>query len=59
MDEFNKALDNVIAAWIKLSDEWEKVETKHSDHLAEKYPFDKDFREVILDLKEWKEDITK
>ncbi|MBA9027614.1 hypothetical protein [Peribacillus huizhouensis] len=59
MDEFKKALDEAIAAWIKLSDEWEKVETTHSDKLAEKYPFDKDFREVISDLKEWKEELTK
>jgi hypothetical protein len=45
MDKFNKALDEVISAWIKLSDEWEKIELTHSDKLAEGYPFNKDFGE--------------
>ncbi|MGE6553224.1 hypothetical protein ACQKFK_31205 [Bacillus mycoides] len=59
MDKFNKALDEAISAWIKLSDEWEKIEFTHSDKLAEGYPFNKDFGEVILDLMEWKEKINK
>ncbi|GLV67419.1 MULTISPECIES: hypothetical protein [Bacillus cereus group] len=59
MDKFNKALDEAISAWIKLSDEWEKIELTHSDKLAEGYPFNKDFGEVILDLVEWKEKINK
>lgn len=59
MNEFNKALENAITAWTKLSDEWEKIETTHSDKLSEKYPFEKDFREVITDLKEWKESFSK
>lgn len=49
MDQFNKALDEAISAWIKLSDEWEKIELTHSDKLAERYPVEKDFREVITD----------
>ncbi|HDR8152425.1 TPA: hypothetical protein QC057_001332 [Bacillus cereus] len=52
MDEFNKALENAISAWQKLSEEWEKIETTHSDFLSEKYPFEKDFSEVICDLQE-------
>ena len=59
LEKFNKSLDEAIEAWIKLSDEWEKIEQTHSDKLAEKYPFDKDFREVISELKEWKEQINK
>lgn len=59
MDKFNKALDDAIAACIKLSDEWEKIEASHSDELAEKYPFNKDLREVISDLLEWKEGLPK
>jgi len=59
MDKFNKALDEVISACSKLSEEWEKIEVAHSDQLAEKYPFDKDFEEVILDLVTWKEHINK
>ncbi|EOO32669.1 hypothetical protein [Bacillus mycoides] len=57
MENFNQALDEAIQAWIKLSDEWEKIEQTHSDKLSEKYPFNKDFREVISDLIEWKEQI--
>ncbi|EOO24861.1 hypothetical protein ICM_05880 [Bacillus cereus BAG1X2-3] len=59
MENFNKALDEVISTWIKLSDEWEKIELTHSDKLAEKYPFEKDFQEIILDLIEWKEHLNK
>lgn len=59
MDKFSKALDEAIFAWVKLSDEWEKIELTHSDKLAEKYPFEKDFREVISDLMEWKEHLNK
>lgn len=57
MDEFKKALDEAIKAFRKLSNEWEKIEVSHSDELAEKYPFSKDFREVICDLEEWEESI--
>ncbi|MBO1581583.1 hypothetical protein [Bacillus sp. XF8] len=59
MDKFNKALDEAISAWIKLSDEWEKIELTHSDEIAEKYPFDKDFREVLADMMDWKESLNK
>ncbi|MRS25586.1 MULTISPECIES: hypothetical protein [Bacillus] len=58
MDEFNKALENAISAWQKLSEEWEKIEATHSDFLSEKYPFKKDFSEVICDLQEWKNHIN-
>ncbi|KFL86306.1 hypothetical protein P9G96_28210 [Bacillus paranthracis] len=57
LEKFNQALDEAIQAWIKLSDEWEKIEQTHSDKLSEKYPFNKDFREVISDLIEWKKQI--
>jgi hypothetical protein len=59
MEKFNKALGEVISACIKLSEEWENMETTHANQLAEKYPFDKDFEEVILELVEWKEHINK
>lgn len=59
MDEFNKALENAISAGVKLSEEWEKIVVTHSDKLAEKYPFDKDFREIITDLQDWKNHINK
>lgn len=59
MDKFNKALDEAISAWTKLSDEWEKIELTNSDEIAEKYPFDKDFREVLADMMDWKESLNK
>ncbi|HHB1888847.1 TPA: hypothetical protein ACOQ40_005298 [Bacillus cereus] len=59
MEKFNKALDEVISACSKLSEEWEKIEATHSDRLADKYPFDKDFEEVILELVAWKDHINK
>ena len=59
LEDFNKSLDEAINAWIKLSNEWDKIEETHSDKLAEKYPFDKDFREVIADMLEWKESLNK
>lgn len=59
MDKFNKALDEAISAWSNLSDEWEKIELTHSDKLAEKYPFNKDFREVLMDMMDWKESLKK
>ncbi|CAM5786296.1 hypothetical protein [Brevibacillus borstelensis] len=52
MENFKKALDEAITAWKKLSDEWEKIEDIHPDKLAKKYPFDKDFREVVADMLE-------
>ncbi|WP_019779180.1 hypothetical protein [Streptococcus sobrinus] len=59
MNEFNKALDEVILACTKLSEEWEKIDATHADQLAKNYPFDKSFDEVIFFLKEWKENINK
>lgn len=59
MEDFKKALDEAVSSWIKLSDQWEKIEITHSDKLAEKYPFNKDFREVISDMLEWKESLNK
>ncbi|GIP45061.1 hypothetical protein J45TS6_35200 [Paenibacillus sp. J45TS6] len=59
MDSFNQTLDDAISSWIKLSEEWEKIENTESDMLSEKYPFDKDFREVLHDLIEWRESLKK
>lgn len=59
MESFKKSLDDTIHEFIKLSEEWEKIEATHSDKLAEKYPFDKDFKEVITDMQVWKESLNK
>ncbi|MGG3467342.1 hypothetical protein ABES02_07460 [Neobacillus pocheonensis] len=59
MDNYKKSLDEAITAFQKLSEEWEKIDVTHSDKLAEKYPFDKDFMEVIADMQEWKESLNK
>ncbi|MFC5647822.1 hypothetical protein ACFPYJ_01565 [Paenibacillus solisilvae] len=59
MDEFKKALDIAIDACIKLGEEWDKIEESQSDKLSEQYPFNKDFREVLHDLLNWKESLNK
>ncbi|MCU0094666.1 hypothetical protein N7917_05825 [Bacillus sp. OR9] len=59
MDKFKKSLDECITAFNHLSEEWEKLERDHSDQLAEKYPFHKDFSELIIDMMEWRESINK
>ncbi|WP_339192784.1 hypothetical protein [Paenibacillus sp. FSL W8-1287] len=59
MDNFKKALDEAIKSWVNLSEQWEKIEAEKSDELSEKYPFQKDFREVLHDLMEWKEHLNK
>ncbi|MBW5444753.1 hypothetical protein GE107_01565 [Cohnella sp. CFH 77786] len=58
MDAFKKALDVVIDSMIKLEAEWERIEETHSDHLAEHYPLHHDFREVVLQIMEWRETIN-
>jgi len=57
MEEFKRALDEAINSWIKLGERWDTIEETHSDKLSEKYPFDKDFRAVISDMLDWKEDL--
>ena len=57
MEEFKKALDEVIGSFIKLGEKWDMIEETHSDKLSEKYPFEKDFRGVISDMLEWKENL--
>ncbi|MED1205602.1 hypothetical protein [Heyndrickxia acidicola] len=59
MNEFNKALDQAISSFSKLSEEWGKLDESNFEKLNKKYPFDKDFTEVILDLLEWKKEINK
>ncbi|SHL15326.1 hypothetical protein [Alicyclobacillus tolerans] len=46
VEEFKRALDSVIASCSLLSEAWEKLDESSPKILA-KYPFDKDFREVI------------
>lgn len=57
MEKFIKALNETINACSRLSEEWEKIEADYGDKLSEGYPFDKDFREVVFALMEWKEKI--
>ncbi|MET3297395.1 UNVERIFIED_ORG: type VI protein secretion system component VasK [Bacillus proteolyticus] len=59
MDNFKKSLDECIIAFTHLSEEWEKLERDYSDQLSEKYPFNKDFSELIIDMMEWRKSINK
>lgn len=57
MEQFKQALIDAITSWSKLSEEWEKIEPTHSDIISKHYPFDKDFREILHDMIEWKENL--
>lgn len=57
MERFKECLEEIILACDKLSAQWEKVDADYSDRLAEKYPFDTSFDEVILKLKDWKDSL--
>ncbi|MUG20940.1 hypothetical protein GNQ08_00595 [Paenibacillus macerans] len=59
MENFMKALDEAIHAWSQLGEQWEKIEADFSDKISGGYPFDKDFREILFDLMEWRETINK
>lgn len=59
MDNLKKSLDECIIAFTHLSEEWEKLEREYSDQLSEKYPFNKDFSELIIDMTEWRESLNK
>lgn len=53
MEAFKQALDAVIDSMIKLEAEWEKIESTHSNHLAEHYPLSNDWRETVHQMMEW------
>lgn len=57
MEQFKQALTEAITSWSKLSDEWEKIEDTHSDIVSKNYPFEKDFREILHGMMEWKENL--
>ncbi|MGU3471902.1 hypothetical protein ACLBWT_12210 [Paenibacillus sp. D51F] len=57
MEDFKQALNDAITSWSKLSEEWEKIELTHSDVISEKYPFNKEFREILHNMIEWKENL--
>ena len=59
MDQFNKALDDLIKAMNVLSEEWEKLDAQYSNELSENYPFEKDFQEVVSDVVYWRSTINK
>jgi hypothetical protein len=50
-------LEAAILALIKVSESWEKLEESPCEILTSSYPFDKDFEELILGFKTWKENI--
>jgi hypothetical protein len=58
MEAFKAALNDAIKSWSILSEEWDKIEAEKSDILSEKYPFEKDFREVLHDMLDWKENLN-
>ncbi|GEO26845.1 hypothetical protein AAC03nite_26300 [Alicyclobacillus acidoterrestris] len=55
MEEFRKALDSVIKSCSSLSLAWENLNDQ--SFVLDKYPFDKDFRQVLSDLVEWRDSL--
>lgn len=59
MEDFKRALNSVIASCSTLSTAWENLDDEAAPTILDKYPFDKDFRQVIADLAEWRDSLDK
>lgn len=57
MNQILSCLEAAIQALIKVSESWEKLEESHNEILTNFYPFNRDFEELILGFKTWKENI--
>lgn len=57
MEAFKQALDAVTDSMIKLEAEWERIDSTHSDYLAEHYPLSSDWREIVMLMMEWKDNL--
>lgn len=57
MDKFISKAEVMLSIMDQVSEEWEKLSSEKHDLLAEKYPLDKSFDEVVADLKHWLDDV--
>jgi hypothetical protein len=59
MDKFISKVEVMLSIMSQVSEEWENLPPEKHDLLAEKYPLDKSFDDVVADLQEWLEHIKK
>ena len=57
MEEFLKKLSEAIRAFSELSDVWNGLSEEEVQKVSEKYPFHKDFQELLHDMIEWRDSL--
>ena len=55
MENFKKALNEVIEKSIHLSIAWDKLPTVKANEIYEQYPLEKDFDEIIANFIDWRD----
>lgn len=53
MEGFITKLEELVEGMQEISDDWHELDSKYQDKLAEGYPFQKSFDEVVVDVKDW------
>ncbi|RAS76662.1 hypothetical protein [Priestia endophytica] len=53
MEKFINKAEMMLSVMSQVSEEWENLSDEQQDFLAEQYPLDKSFDEVVSDLKIW------
>ncbi|MFN7251493.1 MAG: hypothetical protein ACK4M9_11960 [Anaerobacillus sp.] len=53
MNKLINQLEQMKENMLQASEQWEALSDDEQNQLAEKYPFDKSFDEVVADLDEW------
>jgi hypothetical protein len=53
LDKFINKAEVMLGAMSQVVEEWENLPNEKHELLAEKYPFDKSFDEVVFYLNEW------
>lgn len=54
MDNFRSAVDELIYAWAKVSQEWDRLDEEKAAYITQHYPFDEDFKEMLHRLMDWR-----
>jgi hypothetical protein len=53
MDKFINKAEIMLKSMTELAEEWEQLKSEDHDKLAENYPFEKSFDEIVIDVKSW------
>lgn len=57
MDNFKKSLDELIYAWSKVSEEWNRLNKDEAEFIKKNYPFGIGFQEFLHRLIDWRSEI--